>query len=476
MRIGIVDFADAFMSVPLAAGERRYNCAELTTAIDLGRSPLHSAEPRSGRMVVWRVLGFGGRPNPLVFGRITAALMRMAQTLLTTYDEYTASAGSRRTARMDVEPADCLEARARAHLYVDDAALALAGTEEEVHESFDVFLLFLLVMGAPISWGKVSLHPVLADPVRWIGVEFSLTSSGRGRMQLPADFLKELMDQVIEVARIGGRISDADANKLVGRAARVSFVVPASAPFSAALRAALTDARATASDRRRAHQRSSHAAARFATAASWFVALLGGCPLAEGVELPLQRVIEPGGRLELTPGACEALVFDASPWGGGIVHFSGKQPVACQILHWTPELCRAFGVRSGESKFLAFFESLTALIGLLTFCRPGRLQTVGLVGDNLGALSVALSRPGRGDLARVCREIALCQARWGLKIAVAHLPSELNDWADSLSRLHSPSPLPVPTELADLPREPQPDHDAIFSIALPVAGYELDSA
>ena len=466
-RIGIVDFADAFMSVPLAAGERRFNCAELPAAIELGRPPLHRDEPSSGRLVVWRVLGFGGRPNPLVFGRVTAAIMRIAQAVLSTYDDYAACAGSRRPAGEELEPVDFLPARARAHLYVDDAALALSGSPDDMHESFDVFLMLLLVLGAPIAWPKVALHDVAAGPVRWIGVEFSLTAAGLGRMQLPEDFLEELAQQVIEIVSKGGQIPDSEANKLVGRAARVAFVVPAAAPFAAALRAALTDARATATDRRRLPHRSHHPATRFSTAAAWFVALLRGLPMDGRAELPLERVISPSSFPKITPGACEALVFDASPWGGGIVHFSGKVPVACQVLRWTPDLCRDFGVEAGQSKFLAFFEALTALIALTSFCGPGRLQTVALIGDNLGALSVALARPGRGDLAKVCREIALRQAKWCLRIAVGHLPSELNDLADALSRLHSPAPLPLPADIADLPRVPPPVHTSLFTLAFP---------
>ena len=130
-------------------------------------------------------------------------------------------------------------------------------------------------------------------------------------------------------------------------------------------------------------------------------------------------------------------------------------------------LCQHFGVRSGESKFLAFFEALTALIGLVTFCGPDRLSTIALVGDNMGALSVALARPGLGDLARVCREIALRQARWNLRVSVGHLPSELNDWADALSRIHAPSPPPLPLELADLPQRPQPGHADLLTIEPP---------
>ena len=60
--VGIVDFADAFMSIPLASSERRFNCAELPSPLTLGRAPLHPAEPPAGRLISWRVLGFWGAP------------------------------------------------------------------------------------------------------------------------------------------------------------------------------------------------------------------------------------------------------------------------------------------------------------------------------------------------------------------------------------------------------------------------------
>ena len=463
-RIGIVDFADAFMSVPLAASERRFNCAELPVAIEARRAPLHPEEPPSGRMVVWRVLGFGGRPNPLVFGRITSVVMRLAQAVLTAFDDLPDSAGSRHLRSQPLELADCLEARCRAHLYVDDAAVVLEGLDEDIFESFDTFLLLLLALGAPIAWSKVALHAIAAGPVRWIGVDFSLVAGDVACLRLPPAFLDELAGQVEEIARAGGRVSDAEANKLVGRSARVAFVAPAAAPFAAALRTALADARDTACSRQRLRQRSSHAAVRFSTAASWFLALLRGLPIDGRADLPLERLIPPGGRPIMEPGFCDALVFDASPWGGGVVHFSGKRPVACQVLHWTEDLCAGLGVASGDSRYLPFFEALTALIGITCFCGPGRLQTLALVGDNLAALSVALARPGRGDLARACREIALRQARWSLRIAVGHLPSELNSWADALSRMHAPTPPPVPEELAVLRRIPQPQWQTLFTI------------
>ena len=65
---GIIDFSDAFMSIPLAACERRFNCASLPSDLRRERGPLHPKEPQAGRVIAWRVLGFGGRPTPWCLG------------------------------------------------------------------------------------------------------------------------------------------------------------------------------------------------------------------------------------------------------------------------------------------------------------------------------------------------------------------------------------------------------------------------
>ena len=93
-----------------------------------------------------------------------------------------------------------------------------------------------------------------------------------------------------------------------------------------------------------------------------------------------------------------------------------------------------------------------------------------VVGDNIGALTVAVSRRGRGDLGKVCREVALRQARFGLHLAVGHLPSLLNSWADALSRLTAPQPAAMPPELAGLPRRPMPLLNELFQIEPPRGG------
>ena len=78
-----------------------------------------------------------------MFGRITATLLRIAQGLLTCHADAASCAGGRHRSGFSDHAGDYLEARARAHLYVDDAAIALAGEGGDASESFDVFILFL---------------------------------------------------------------------------------------------------------------------------------------------------------------------------------------------------------------------------------------------------------------------------------------------------------------------------------------------
>ena len=57
----VLDFQDAFMSVPLHPSERRFVCADADFKLTRSRPPLRPEEPASGRFLVWRVLGFGVR-------------------------------------------------------------------------------------------------------------------------------------------------------------------------------------------------------------------------------------------------------------------------------------------------------------------------------------------------------------------------------------------------------------------------------
>ena len=134
-------------------------------------------------------------------------------------------------------------------------------------------------------------------------------------------------------------------------------------------------------------------------------------------------------------------------------------------MDWTPDLCSALRVERGQSAYLTYFEAFTVLSAVSLWCGAGQQSSIAIVGDNIGALTVAVSRRGRGNLGRLCRELALLQAHHSLTIAVGHLATHLNTWADALSRLTAPDPAQVPAELLDVPRRRWPAVDTLFKIS-----------
>ena len=153
--------------------------------------------------------------------------------------------------------------------------------------------------------------------------------------------------------------------------------------------------------------------------------------------------------------------------------YDGTRPIEVVTCDWDDSLCANLGVIRGESAYLAFFESLVVLISLALWCGHGGLRRIAIIGDNLAALTVAISHRGRGDLGRVCREVALRQARWNLEITVGHLPTADNGLADALSRLTGPSPAAFPPELVALPRRRMPPLAALFRIEPPAEADSL---
>ena len=199
-------------------------------------------------------------------------------------------------------------------------------------------------------------------------------------MRLPPEFVGELLAQLRAIIEKGGQISDGEASRLVGRAGRVAYVIPSAGPFAASLRAALEDSRSTAKTKRRAEQRGWHASQRFVVAAAWFQALLEGGAISRDGPLPLERLIFPARPADLVAGECSAIVFDASPWGGGAVLFEGRRPTEWMAIEWDEDLCHALRAERGQSAYLSFFEAFTALAALSQWCGAGQRPEVALVG------------------------------------------------------------------------------------------------
>ena len=69
------------------------NCTILEKPIQRNRHALDSDETLEGSFLVWQVLGFGGRPSPLLYARMVSILCNTGKDLLKLLMASTATRG-----------------------------------------------------------------------------------------------------------------------------------------------------------------------------------------------------------------------------------------------------------------------------------------------------------------------------------------------------------------------------------------------
>jgi hypothetical protein len=208
--------------------------------------------------MVWRVLGFGGKPSPLVYSRAASFAMRTAQALLGVPNRRTQSP---------------LLSRARGQLYVDDPIWGLAGTPSQNLRSVDMILMWWLLLGIPLSWKKGSCNDPLT-PYIWIGVEYSVPMPGFSRMAVPQAFIASVLEDLAEFTSDHKAVAAHVAERLVGRVGRIAQVVPSARPFACAMYAAMTASKRAANTGKLEAPPGKVAVCRFNSAAKWFSTLL----------------------------------------------------------------------------------------------------------------------------------------------------------------------------------------------------------
>ena len=414
----VLDFKHAFMTVPLAQEEMAFNASVVPGGISRSRKALDDDEAESGEVLLWRVLGFGGHANPLVYSRIATVASRTGQALLFP------------------QTADGI-AHGRLQLYVDDPAVVVSGSVAEQRAAIDLLVTWFLVLGIPLSWKKGYFVP--ADQAHvWIGVSFVVREQGVATLSLPPDYLQSVLELAQLFASPSVTVATMkQAQELCGKAGRISQVVPSTRPFLSGLYGALAGSINAARHHGREAPPGKVATRRYKYSAEWLVALLQerpGLPLALSSEVHAkQATFDKDWRVE----------FDASPWGGAGIFYEKGVAMEFFTVTWTriPHL----KVETGDSSFQTFWELLTLALCMQRWC-PIRDDLL-FCGDNVSSLNMALAMKGSGIHGAICREIAWRVARFRWAYAVAHLPAENNKLADRLSRLRDPS-LP---ELEQLP-------------------------
>jgi len=222
-------------------------------------------------------------------------------------------------------------------------------------------------------------------------------------------------------------------------------VIPAARPYVGALWAALAASRAASTRGHREAPPGRHPARRFASAAKWLRSLLK--PAENGEQtLPLEQVIV----TSLRPITLEGPVAhtDASLWGAGGALFLKGVPVEFWETAWTEEDAKELGYELYDPAGQTAWEYLCILLTLILWAPRFKAEGLALLGDNLAALTGAISLRGKNRLTRITRELTCRKVKGAWHFAAGHLPTEENKIADALSRMHAPPP-----DRASLPQD-----------------------
>ena len=181
-------------------------------------------------------------------------------------------------------------------LYVDDPILTVTGSPAQRAMSCGLAVTFWQVLGVPIRWRKGKFYESTEEHT-WIGVSFRLLRPGLSRMPLPHKFLEEFVQLGAPFTRGTGHVVLAMAESYVGKAGRISHVLPHVRPFVTALYGALQGAKQAQQAKARDAPPGRAACKRFKSAAVWMQALVTGGSTAP---LPHYRDIS----AEPVPAAC----------------------------------------------------------------------------------------------------------------------------------------------------------------------------
>ena len=157
--------------------------------------------------------------------------------------------------------------------------------------------------------------------------------------------------------------------------------------------------------------------------------------------------------------------FDASPWGGGAVLRRGDVVLKYWFVQCAASSFSHLPVQVGSPASQCFWEFLALLVSLVLWGDKFMHESLQIVGDNIGALSSALSLKGAGPLLTISRELAWRRARRQWKYVVGHIATESNIIPDLLSRQHDPRPAAFPSAaLAHAIRDSCPEVASLWKV------------
>jgi hypothetical protein len=408
----VLDFADAFHQVHLRPDLWGYNVAKIG---DL--------------WIVFKVLSFGGRSFPNIWGRVVGLVGRATGSILD-------------SASTDVQ------------IFVDDPIIAAGGSVASRTRNFAMVFIIFALFGLDLSWAKASL----GNKPTWIGVTFTaqLTSF---TVSIPQERTADLLAKTLSL-RTAKANPFRELRSYVGVVGYFAGVIVWLKPFAAIIWGAMAEVERMQNLNRRMKAATGQAiimvpTRRILIAFKWISAFL-----TSWLTSSRQFNVWP------TPVLDNSFIAtDASPWGmGGILVVAGTI-VRYFATGLTAEDLRHFNASRGVSDWTTLWEGLALLIAAkLWLSVPNNSCVLRVKSDSLGALRAAmkLSSPSP-SLNSIAREFAVLLATRHIDMSLLeHIPGVSNEIPDCLSRLESPKPKQLPTCLREVSREAAPPRDGKF--------------
>jgi hypothetical protein len=410
----VADYRDAYHTLPVHESEKRFGVAKTF----------------GDHYICFTTIMLGGEAAPLVWGRAGAYLMRSAQAMFL--------------------PEELL-----VECYVDDPFVLAAGSPATRKKFFAIFLLWMLVLGLPISWNKVSR----GRRVEWCGSEVRLVNAFSVQAVLTEGFVQDFAKEVAEA--LGQPLIKRSAlRRIAGRAAWAMGLVPTMRSFIDSLwavAAELVDQKGPARPGRGLHAKylgrdrePAVETARVIVALRWLRAFLarsvGAGELGRTVDFR-----------DWFAKPAILITCDASPWGlGATLQVDGF--FTAYIQDEVTELdVKALEVEIGSCKSQAVLEALAIAVAVRTWLpRWATARTaVSVRSDSTAALGALgkLASPTPA-INKIAREVSLDVAfsRYGVDVW-EHLPGKDNVLADVLSRATEPGVVfELPLVLRSSPR------------------------
>jgi hypothetical protein len=373
---------------------------------------------KEGKAILFRALLFGFKSAPLLMGRLSAAVGRLWQSLMSPTE-------------------------GQMQIYVDDVLTLVNGTEDEKANLIALGLYTMKAFGVQIALNKGER----GQQVQWIGVKMLLRwpeSPMKGSITYSAP--RKMADEILETLKgwlSKGMVSHRELRSTTGKLSWVAGILPrlrwAVSVLFAVLKDAEEDERTGAEEERAQHRADKRpkyglvAVKRFGGTIRWILAALSRPDMfAIRQEDLMEKPVTMG------------ILSDASPLGMGavLVAVAPREGTLYMVEAMEAKFNEAeaalLKVEHGQSSSQGVLEALAILRAIKLWRTRLQKRAIFIRSDSVVALAMthqwASSTP---QLNHIGGEIAIRLEEYGVaRVVTQHIPGVLNVEPDWLSRSH----------------------------------------